>query len=435
MEKFLSFLNQRIEEFGGAQYRAFGIFGVINYPVGYYLFQFLGSDENFVTRLIAAFLCFPLCITDYWPPSLKKYLNLYWLLTLLYCLPTFATYSLLSNQLSNEWLLTYSVGLFILFLLVDYVLLITLYGLGIFLGYLLFKLSGQNLIPLEKVPTTFLYLYAAILVIGAIFSRNKEYYTKRKIEEAKLQSVKMLAATIAHELRTPLASVEMLGEGLKERFPILLETQRKAQEQDKSTPYIHSFQLKGMAEIPDLLKIIARQAFVIIDTVLMNVRYAVPLAKNRCSMLDCVREAIKEYPLYEDDKALITVKDQDNFDFYGNSTLMKYVLFNLIKNGIYYIKAARKGTIQIWTELGKDINKLCFEDTGRGIAAEDLGHIFDEFYTKTPYGSGIGLAFCKFVMKQFDGDIKCESEQGKFTRFTLLFPMAPEGSMPAVSLD
>jgi signal transduction histidine kinase len=423
MEKFLAFLDQRIEEFGGAQYRAFGIFGVINYPVGYFLLQFLGTNESIGMRLVATFLSIPLVFVDRWPPSLKKYLNLYWLLTLLYCLPTFGTYSLLSNQFSHEWLLNYSVGLFILFLLVDYVLLITLYGLGIFLGYLFFKLSGQNLIPLEKVPTTFLYLYAAMLVIGAIFSRNKEYYTKMKTIEAKYQALQMQAGAIAHEMRTPLAAAGLIADGMALNLPILVHNQELAQERDHTIPHIHPITLEGMAEIPSLLKSITRSAFTVIDMVLMNLKKDVPQEKpEKCSILTCVQTALQEYPLTQTDKGLVISEITQDFEFYGHPVLVKHVFFNLIKNALYYVKAAGKGNITIWTELGDRVNKVHVKDTGKGIPKDYLPHVFDQFFTRTDQGNGIGLAFCKMVMTKIGGDITCNSIEGEFTQFTLIFP-------------
>lgn len=44
VEIFLEFLDRRVEEFGGAQYKTFGIFGVINYPLGYFILCLLGAD-------------------------------------------------------------------------------------------------------------------------------------------------------------------------------------------------------------------------------------------------------------------------------------------------------------------------------------------------------------------------------------------------------
>jgi len=51
-----------------------------------------------------------------------------------------------------------------------------------------------------------------------------------------------------------------------------------------------------------------------------------------------------------------------------------------------------------------------------------LPKIFTHFSTTRKGGSGMGLAFCKMVMQEYGGDITCESELGKYTRFILTFP-------------
>jgi signal transduction histidine kinase len=72
--------------------------------------------------------------------------------------------------------------------------------------------------------------------------------------------------------------------------------------------------------------------------------------------------------------------------------------------------------------LEPDAKRLIFKDTGKGIASKDLPFVFDRFYTQTPHGTGIGLAFCQDVLKRFGGSIVCDSVEGEYTIFTLSFP-------------
>src|SRR5207248_1330446 len=106
----------------------------------------------------------------------------------------------------------------------------------------------------------------------------------------------------------------------------------------------------------------------------------------------------------------------------GQKVLTIHILFNLLKNAIYYIRTAHEGDIHIWLELGKKHNKLHFRDTGKGISADILPKIFDLFFSKTYHGSGIGLAFCKMVMQSYGGNIECDSVEGEFAEFILNFP-------------
>jgi len=119
--KFLSFLDKKAEDFG-AQYKAFAVFGLINYPLGYFVLYFIGTQESSLMRAVAFVLCIPLLLTKYWPIRAKKYLNLYWFSTLLFCFPTFGVYMLLENHFSTAWLMNIPLGIFMLVLLVDWVI-------------------------------------------------------------------------------------------------------------------------------------------------------------------------------------------------------------------------------------------------------------------------------------------------------------------------
>jgi len=65
-------------------------------------------------------------------------------------------------------------------------------------------------------------------------------------------------------------------------------------------------------------------------------------------------------------------------------------------------------------------------DTGGGIPAGDLSRIFEPFYSTKERGTGLGLAFAKEVVVQIGGTIRCESEVGRGTTFTLLLPAASD---------
>ena len=145
---------------------------------------------------------------------------------------------------------------------------------------------------------------------------------------------------------------------------------------------------------------------------------------QRVSILKCVQLALQEYPLSPEEKKLIVLEIHTDFEFYGSEIVMKHILFNLLKNALYQIKSVGKGSIKIWT----DPNVLYFEDTASGIPKKHLQHIFDQFFTRTAFGSGIGLAFCKMVMRKIGGEITCDSVLGEFTRFTLSFPIIHERS-------
>jgi signal transduction histidine kinase len=64
------------------------------------------------------------------------------------------------------------------------------------------------------------------------------------------------------------------------------------------------------------------------------------------------------------------------------------------------------------------------EDTGTGIPPEDLGRIFDLYFTTKDKGSGIGLSMVFRIVQLHDGDIEVQSTPGRGTTFKLVFPQA-----------
>jgi signal transduction histidine kinase len=416
--RFLEFLDKRVEEFGGAQYRTFGIFGIISFPLGYIMLHLLGTDESAIARLLACTLCVPLIFTNHWPQKIKRYLNLYWFLALLYCLPVFGVYTLLKNQVSTEWLMNLFLGLFLLFLLVDYVLLLLIYAVGIFVGFLTFKATGQEIVFQEEKLINYLYMYGWIILIGCIFSRRKEI-----LEGERVQALKSLAGAVAHEMRTPLLNISSQAKRLKSALPVLVEGYLKSIKTNKEIYLLNEQDIRILNKTPSDIQKTTRQAFDFIDLTLMNLKEDFkdnPMAI--CSIRTCVEDALQRYNLSDREKSFLHLDLHDDFNFKGNDTLMKHVFFNLLKNSIYYVKATNKGGITLKTYKENGINTLSFKDTGTGIAPEVLPYIFDKFYSRTKYGTGIGLDFCKSVMKSLGGDITCTSQYGEYTEFILTFP-------------
>ena len=105
----------------------------------------------------------------------------------------------------------------------------------------------------------------------------------------------------------------------------------------------------------------------------------------------------------------------------GNAELMKHVLFNLLKNSFYFIHASNKGKIDITLTTRQNKNLVIFKDTACGIAPKNLLGLFKPFNSNRPNGTGIGLAFCKRVIENFNGKISVTSLVDDYTIFTISF--------------
>lgn len=395
--------------------KLFGIIMCINYPL-YWLIWGQNSDKIDISlRLIATFLCLGLLLKNFWPKKRRNFFLIYWHITLTFCLPFFFTFMLLKNQVSAVWLMNCMSALFFNLLVTPIIGFFITMILGVSLGSLAFFLFIGNFeINLGVVDLySIFWTFFGALVIGATFSQRKI-----QLHQEKLHGMKSLAGAIAHEMRTPLLTLDAMAHKLKKLLPNVINGFKQSSlfsESDKTVELLNA--------LPISIKKTTRGAFNIINILLMNLREEKSNETIKiCSMSDCIDEALEEYHLSNEEKKLIIWKKELDFNFKGSPILIKHIFFNLLKNALYYIKAAHKGKIYIHTSSINNYNVLYFKDTGKGMDSYTLQHIFDSFYTRTSHGTGIGLAFCKRVMEELGGSITCRSKENKYAEFILKFP-------------
>lgn len=246
--------------------------------------------------------------------------------------------------------------------------------------------------------------------------------------QQRLDGMTLVSAAIAHELRTPLTAFGAATSNMKKAFPRLKEAYLWAKEKnapiENITPqyfdYIDETLVSMRKEIQD--------AFTFIDISLKNTNPAIDKGKPEIlSISDVVEDALARYPFMAGQRELVRWENNSNtyFTIKSDRLLLTHVLFNLLKNALYYLATAGKGNITIWLEPGTPNNTLYFKDTGTGIASDILPHIFERFFSRThssAHPAGIGLTFCKTVMDSINGEISCQSVEGDYTLFILKFP-------------
>jgi signal transduction histidine kinase len=326
----------------------------------------------------------------------------------------------LKNNMSYMWQMNMVQLVLMLALLVDWASFIALILIGFFLAYLAYRVLAPN-IGLPNVSSGIFFPFIYTVVLYTILSKNK-----KKLDEEKLQSLQALSGSIAHELRTPLRTINYSAGGIKDFLPILIDGYEFAKKNNPKIAEISCHQYRMLLSTCTRIESESNAAFSIIDMLLMNVNHPKITSKElkNYSIIECLEKALERYPFDANEEKLIQRKNEEDFIFQGNEILMIHVLFNLLKNSLFSIKTSRKGNIEIWTQQEKWQNILFFKDTGQGISKKSLPHIFDTFYTKTPHGTGLGLSFSKMVMRNIGGDIKCTSIENFSTIFTLYFPKA-----------
>lgn len=228
--------------------------------------------------------------------------------------------------------------------------------------------------------------------------------------DRRIRQSRALANSIAHEMRNPLAQVQLQFELLKQHIDnqapakqILLDIEN------------------GQAAIQR-----GRQ---LIDIILREVSDSSPEHGpiTMTSIHKAVDQAVSHYG-FENQKIIERIRLPQHADFVAklNETLFNFVIFNLIRNAIYYFDSYPDSQIEISTKTGAYENVLTFRDTGPGIDEAIVHKIFDDFFSyQKSGGSGLGLGYCQRVMRSFGGKVECHSKLGEFTEFHLYFPVVP----------
>ncbi len=255
--------------------------------------------------------------------------------------------------------------------------------------------------------------------------KNKKIEQQKKDAEKVSATMRLIASSIAHELRTPLCAITSGVQGLERFLPELIEGYSMAKENDLlETHSIRKIQFEHLSNLTKVMTKEINSANFVINMLLKNITpHLDNVQHENISINAVIAETLSVYPFEGNEKTLVHWSRSEDFMVSGNKELLKHVFYNFLKNSLFYIKEARKGEIYIHTEVKKDESIIYFKDTAKGISQNETKHLFDAFYSKRHGGTGIGLAFCKMVIENAHGKITCKGEPGKFLEYKMVFPV------------
>lgn len=213
-------------------------------------------------------------------------------------------------------------------------------------------------------------------------------------------------ADVSHELRTPLTVIKG-NVGLMRRMKTVDEEALVSidQEANRLTRLVGDLLLLAQAETGKL-----------------------PLQKEILELDTLLFEVLQEMHVLAGDKLSIKLTEIDQIQIKGDRDRLKQVLLNLVSNAIQYTPAGGEILLSLSKVDGE--TRLIIRDTGPGIPAEDLPHIFERFYRteksrtrSKASGFGLGLSIAYWIIDNHKGKINVESKEGKGTTFTILLPI------------
>lgn len=223
----------------------------------------------------------------------------------------------------------------------------------------------------------------------------------RELQHAYAQ-VKQFGQNASHELKTPLTII-------KGEVEVGLRKERTPKEYEQILE-------KVGREVSTLHEVIEKILFLSSST-----KNDLKKHFHELYLDEVLLEAIEEKRSFAEQKNIkLTIETLEAQNLRGNATLLKIAIANLIDNAIKYSPAA--STIHIVLRS----HELSIRDEGMGMSAEEMEHIFEQFYRssrskESTKGSGLGLAIVKNILDLHDLTIEVQSTEGKGTRVSIAF--------------
>jgi PAS domain S-box-containing protein len=218
-------------------------------------------------------------------------------------------------------------------------------------------------------------------------------------------------AAVSHDLKNPIAAVQ-LSAGLMEKAGPLNEMQKEVLEKmQRGGERLRSL----VTDVLDLARLEAGPA----------------LRLGVVNPIEVIAETISDVEALAADKGLALMTDlpPDLPPVRGDAALLGRVMANLLSNAIKYTPSG--GQVTVRAKPQDRMLQIEVTDTGRGIPAESLPHIFDRFY-RVPdseeeiEGTGLGLSIVKSIVEKHGGRVWVESEESKGSTFALTVPVSQE---------
>jgi two-component system sensor histidine kinase HydH len=218
----------------------------------------------------------------------------------------------------------------------------------------------------------------------------------------KLNAIRKLASTVAHEIRNPLNAISLIIDSLKMRF----EPKTNREKYDSNLFTVKS-EIARIGKIVEEFLNFSRQP----KLKLTKIDFPILFREIHSLMGNSL----------EKENISIDFNLQDHPILYGDSEQLTQVFVNLIRNAMEAITPP--GRIYI---SGKFVNhryEVTVEDNGCGMGEDEIKNIFDLYYSKKKNGSGIGLTVVQQIVDAHNGSISVDSKKGKGTVFRLTFPI------------
>jgi len=234
----------------------------------------------------------------------------------------------------------------------------------------------------------------------------------KALQTTKSIAIEQLAQGIAHEIHNPLtvisgkAQLLLLQRGQDAMPPHIEEALKTIVKQTKRAAditrklLVYSQNMKGKRELLEFGKVIEETLAIL----------AYQTSMDHVEVVKSIRPGLP--------RVLADVGE------------IREVFLNLLLNAVESIGSRGKINILLREDTEDHALRIEIGDTGKGIEAKDIDHLFNPFYTTRHESVGLGLFVTKQIMDRYQGSIRVESRPGKGSWFILKFPFVEENKQP-----
>ncbi|MEJ6021906.1 sensor histidine kinase [Ramlibacter sp. PS4R-6] len=325
-------------------------------------------------------------------------------------LPFLFSWMFWCNGGNHAWLASMAAMILTYYFATDWRIATVGIAAGAFLSRLLFDAIGPAVPPMSaELFWTNTMVLAFCVSMGMLLG-----VSSANLRREHLAHTLATMGIMAHELRTPLATMALIGDAVR-----------------GSAGECSAESGAKLEQLAMRLHTLVRNMNHQIDMQITNARLTrLPARTETVSAEDLVRSAVANYPFRSSrEKECVRLNVQHDFQFRGSQALFLQVIDNLMKNALRSLAASssalQSGDLAIEVGVQQDRGRIVVADRGVGIAPDSQPRIFEPFFsTNRGTGHGLGLAFCHQVVHAARGSIRVRSAPGHGAVFTIELPVS-----------
>lgn len=325
-------------------------------------------------------------------------------------LPVFFSWMYFCNNGNTVWLASYCAMVLIYYHVTDWRAATLGTVSGALLAWALFQAFGPAVLPLSKQQ----FSINAVVIAFSWASAMLLGLSSANLRREHLQHTLTTMGIMAHELRTPLATMSLIGDAVRNESRQVKEP-GGGERLDQLVVRLHT-----------LVRNMNQQ----IDTQIANARLLrLPTHRESVAAAALLRNVVKDYPYRNSrERESVVLVLRKDFSFESSYRLFAQVINNLLKNAFRALAATssapKPGDLRIEVGVLNGYGRIIVTDQGTGIAPELQARIFEPFFsTDRGTGHGLGLAFCQQVVEGSGGTIRVKSEPGRGAIFIIELPI------------